>query len=385
MVGVILTKRFITANSKKFKSYVDYIDRDEAVRKDKFTEFSLYNDYMDNPNKLGGLFTDDKDFLTGEEKKKLKKQFELAQKNNSIMWQDVVSFDNEWLEKHGLYDSKTKTLDEKKLMESTRAMMKIAEEKEELSNYFWSASFHFNTDNIHIHIASLEMTPNEKRRTMSDELKGRFKQQTLTKMKSKFINTLLDRQQNLQKINDLIRKNIIKDRPDDLFKKDKTFKHLMRQIISDLPKDKKQWHYGYNTVNTKKIDMLTSYYIDTYKKKEFEELTTQLRKEEEFLKEVYGSGNNESYKNYSRNKIEDLYKRMGNSFLNELKNLTNEKYKKLDTNRKMKFEKNNILYIGRKDINVIKKVFNKDMQSVKNQRTYEKLNQEQYKENGYER
>lgn len=386
MVGVILTKRFVAANTKKFQSYVNYIDRDEATRKEKFESFSLYNDYMDNPNKLGGLFTHDKDSLSEEEKKRLKNQYSQAQQNNSIMWQDVISFDNAWLEKHGLYDSKTKTLDEKKLMEATRSMMKVAEEKEELSNFFWSASFHFNTDNIHIHVASLEMTPNEKRKTMSNELKGRFKPQTLDKMKSKFINTVLDRQQNLKNINDIIRQNIIKDRPDDLFQKDKKFKQLMKQIIADLPEDKKQWHYGYNTVNVKKIDMLTSYYIETYKKEEFEELKNKLKKEENFLKETYGSGNNQSYKNYSRNKIDDLYKRMGNNFLSEIKNMMKEKNSKLEPKRRYKYQKKNILYINQNDVNNIKKVFNKDIQNLKNQQAYKKLNQQRAEnENEYER
>lgn len=384
MVGIILKKRFVSPNTKKFKSYIDYIDRNEAVRKEHFEDFSLYNDYMDNPNKLGGLFTSDKDFLSDVEKKELKKQYSKAQKNNSILWQDVVSFDNEWLEKHGLYDSKTKTVDEKKILEATRGMMLVAEEKEELNNILWSGSLHFNTDNIHVHIASVEMTPNEKRRTMSNELKGRFKPQTLVKMKSKFTNTVLDRQENLKNINDIIRENIIKDRPDNLFKKDKTFKKLMKEIIADLPSNKAQWKYGYNTVNVKKIDMLTSYYIETYKKEEFKELKNRLKKEEDFLKETYGTGNNQSYKSYSKNKINDLYKRMGNNFLNEIKSTMQEKNSKLEPVRRQRYNQKNILCLTQKDINNIKKIFNKDIQSLKNQSTYEKLNKEKWVEKEHE-
>ena len=39
--------------------------------------------------------------------------FKTAHENGSIMWQDVISFHNPWLEKQGIYDEKTKTLDEK--------------------------------------------------------------------------------------------------------------------------------------------------------------------------------------------------------------------------------------------------------------------------------
>ncbi len=39
--------------------------------------------------------------------------FKTAHENGSIMWQDVISFHNHWLEKQGIYNEKTKTLDEK--------------------------------------------------------------------------------------------------------------------------------------------------------------------------------------------------------------------------------------------------------------------------------
>lgn len=39
--------------------------------------------------------------------------FKTAHENGSIMWQDVISFHNPWLEKQGIYDEITKTLDEK--------------------------------------------------------------------------------------------------------------------------------------------------------------------------------------------------------------------------------------------------------------------------------
>ena len=37
-------------------------------------------------------------------------------------------------------------------------------EKEGLSNAVWTASFHFNTDNIHIHIATVEPVPMREKR-----------------------------------------------------------------------------------------------------------------------------------------------------------------------------------------------------------------------------
>lgn len=404
--GVILTKTFVSSKTtkiqKQYKDYVNYIDREEATLKERFMNYSSYNNYMDNPNKKGGLFTNNKDFLTDKEKSELKKRFLIAQQNNSILWQDVVSFDNEFLEKHGLYDSKTNVLDEKKLMEATRSMMRIPEEREKLSNMLWSASFHYNTDNIHIHIAYVEMTPNIKRRKKGEEeSRGKFKLQTVEKMKSNFVNVMLDRQKGLNKINNIIRKDIINERPNDLFYKDINMKKLMVNIYKSLPKDKKQWHYNYNTVDKKKIDLLSDYYIEYYKTDEFKLLKQELKKEELLLKEIYGEGIQQQYKNYYKTKIDDLYTRMGNSFIKEIKEIMKEKENNRNNKRNTQFKRsiidNNIrtnmdtvnkdnvqknlsskqgYFISRKDINAIKRVFNKDFESIKNQQEYEKLNRE---------
>lgn len=118
--GIIVKTRFIDKtlqkkDEKAFESYIDYLDRDEAVRKQHFNEFSLYNDYMDNPEKMGALFTEQQDSLSKEQKQKIKELFKKAFDNDSIMWQTVISFDNRYLAKMGVYDPVTKTLDENKM------------------------------------------------------------------------------------------------------------------------------------------------------------------------------------------------------------------------------------------------------------------------------
>lgn len=112
--GVTLMQDFCRPNSDKYKGYIDYLDRDEAQRNNAVQTFNLFNDYMGNPEKSTGLFTDDKDALTYQEKKKLKAVFETAQNNESVMWQTVISFDNRWLENNALYDVDSKIVDEGK-------------------------------------------------------------------------------------------------------------------------------------------------------------------------------------------------------------------------------------------------------------------------------
>lgn len=123
MPGIVHMRQWVKSNSEKFSTYINYIDREEAVRNYKIEDYSLFNDYMGNPKKSGSLFTDDKDFLTENERRELKNLFSQAQRNNSCMWQDVFSFENEWLEEQGLYNSRTGVVDEKKVIEAVRNSM----------------------------------------------------------------------------------------------------------------------------------------------------------------------------------------------------------------------------------------------------------------------
>ncbi len=355
MVGIVHMRKWVQANSEKFSSYIDYIDRDEAVRNYKLEEYSLFNDYMGNPKKSGNLFTSDKDYLSENERKELKRCFSIAQENGSLMWQDVFSFDNEWLEQQGMYDRKTGALDEKRIMEAVRNAMVEMIGREKFDSLVWSASMHFNTDNIHVHVASVELNPT--RYVFND---GFMNYRTLYKMKSKFANTIIDRSKEHKEINDIIRDNIINGKKEISFHKDIEMKKLVTEIIKKLPEDKRQWQYGYNSLYKVKplLDELTKYYIENYKKDEFSRINEVLEREEEYFKELYGEGEKYFYKNYKKNKIDELYYRMGNTLLREIKNEVVKKDIKKD------FVKNyinkNIILTG-KDIRRLKKVFDKDL------------------------
>lgn len=370
MVGIVHKRKWVKSNSEKFSSYINYIDREEAVRNYKLDEYSLFNDYMGNPKKCGNLFTSDRDFLNEDESKKLKRCFSMAQENGSFMWQDVFSFDNEWLEKHGMYDRRTGALDEKRLMEAVRNSMIEMIERENFDSLIWSAAMHFNTDNIHIHIASVELNP-----TRYTKEAGFMQYKNLYRMKSKFANTLIDRSNEQKKINDIMRNNIINGKKEISFHKDIEMKRLVTEIIKKLPEDKRQWQYGYNSLHEVKplLDELTSYYIKNYKKDDFEELIKSLDDEEEYLKEVYGEGEKHFYKNYKKNKIDELYYRMGNALLREIKT---EVIKKNDSKSFIKNYSYTNLVLTAKDIKRLKKVFDKDFEKIKNELAYEKLQRE---------
>ncbi|BDS18646.1 MobP2 family relaxase [Clostridium perfringens] len=369
MVGVINKVKFIRNGSSKFKNFIDYIDRSEATRKKNFDKYSAYNNYMGNPEKIGSLFTKDKHSLTEKEVKKLKKDFDKAQSNGSNMWQEVFSFDNEFLEANGLYDSENGALDEEKIQEATRRAMEELSKREGFKDLTWSASLHYNTDNIHVHIASVEINPSRER--------GKFKPKTLYNMKSSFVNSLLDKQKDLDKINLLIRDNLIQGKKEMSFKEDIEMRKMVKEIVQKLPSDKRQWHYNYNSMQEVRplIDNLTKYYIETYKKDEFKELVDRLEKEDKFYKEVYGKRKVETT-TYKDNKIQDLYTRMGNTILKEIKEYVKEedlKSQKKFENLQERWERNKNIIITKQSISMMKKSLNNDINSMKNQREYEKL------------
>lgn len=312
--GVVVVSKFVYFASKTFSSYIDYMDRDEAKRNKSFNRYSLYNDYMGNPKKTTGLFNKDTDLMSQDEKLKAKELFSTAQKNKSILWQDVFSFDNNWLEKQGLYNPKTKELDEKKIKDAVRKSIEFAVEKKCIAQTcVWNGAIHFNTDNIHVHVAICEPEPIIQR--------GKRTQKTLDIMKSKFVNELLDSKENFLDINNIIRKDIVGSKKNSKIKEDRRLKDLTKNVIKNLPKNKRHWHYGYETMNDSKkyLDEMTKYYIETYKKDDFKELISKLNKQEEIYKETYGVGKRSKYKDYKENQINDLYKRMGNAFLTEIK------------------------------------------------------------------
>ena len=334
--GVLLLCKFVRPESKKFNSYIEYIDRDKAVRNANFKKFSAYSDYMDNPakqqefnaesDKTSALFTDKANQLTAEQKAVLKKQFAAAQKNGSPLWQDVISFRNDWLEQNGLYDSKTHWLNEEQMRMVTRQAMRTRFNNEEMyDSAVWAASIHYNTDNIHIHIAVVEPNPTRqliKNEDGSAERRGKLKQSTLDKMKSTVANRIVDRSETLNRINQIIRENIIAARPDDAFMKDRELQQAFMDVYNKLPADKRQWKYNMNGMKElrPKIDCLSRMYIDHYHAKDFHDLQLELDKEQAYLKSVYGSGKKEQYMDYRKNKMQDLYTRLGNAILTEMRN-----------------------------------------------------------------
>ena len=388
--GVILTSKYVFS-SQKFSEYINYINRSSATRSKAYGLYSVYADYMGDPKKrppgfnpasekASSLFTITKDQLTNKEKQELKHQFEVAQKNDSPMWQQVISFTDEFLEKYGLYDRASGRLDEGRIRYVTRLAMQEEMKDENMDGAaVWSAAIHYNTDNIHVHIAVVEPYPTRKRKELfvpgkpgvKKQIKGNMNPRTFSKMKSKIVNNIVDRAPELQKINDIIRNNIVAEKRSHSSYRDLRLYGTFIKLYNRMPRDRRLWKYNMNALHDMRpeIDSFTRLYMDMYHKEDFLELKKELQSQQEFLKSVYGSGKQKLYQNYAKTKMNDLYTRMGNAVLRELR-----EYDKTLHNGKKSKGKNHSAR-NSSGLYDLKKALKKDYLQVRNQAAFRTLQQ----------
>lgn len=385
--GIVLVNKYCNANDKRFSGYISYIDRDGATRNDNMEKFNLYQDYMDNPEKSTGVFTEDKDFLTRQEKQNLKKVFQKAQENGSLMWQPVISFDNQWLEENGLYDSKTGILDEVKMKEFTRKSVGKMLHNENLDHAVWSASFHYNTDNIHIHVAVVEPVPMRQQKIYNvydyipdaegDYIKsiygpylkatkknqkyyqedharyrreehldqngnpvkmkgylGPFKPTSLKLCKSIFVNEVMAEKDYSIKLNSLIRNSIIKRKKEVELASDPELKEKFLELHAAMPDkgNRGLWNYNSNIMQPlrPKIDELSELYLQKYHAEDYQEFKQTVKERSELYQLAYGN----TQRNYEEGKFQDLYTRLGNVILKEIREYDKQNNKKKERENK---------------------------------------------------
>ncbi len=376
--GVVVKTRFVDKKLslqkgkgkevQSFQSYIDYMDRDEAVRGRALEQYDLfyqYTDYMANPEKTTGLFTADKDRLQAEDMEVLKRGFQSCYDHDGILWQTVLSFDNRYLAKHGIYDPATNTLNVTKLQDLTRKMMDKGLKKESMSDTaVWTASVHYNTDNIHVHIATIEPIPTRER--------GKWKPQTLEAMRSAVVNQILSPDHAL--LDELIRKRMVAGKRTTTMKEDPTLHRMCRELMNDLPTDKRLWFYNTTAMlpYRKQLDAISQHYIDNHHASDFAEFRKTLLKQEAVLKESYGQDS--QAEQYAKNKMDDLYSRMGNAILKELREETKRQDK---GNRLHRTKVPNMHYSTDRLVHTIKRALRAEYKQKNiNQREFEQLHYE---------
>lgn len=437
--GIVVVTEFCSADDGAFSSYIDYMDRDEATRKKYMHEYSLfegYMDYMGDTEKTSSLFTKSIDSLSSDQVGNMKALFKTAQSNGSNMWQTVISFDNDFLELMGVYDKEHGLLDEKRLRAIARKSIGQMLDNENLNNAVWTAAFHYNTDNIHVHVATVEPNPqresklyiqyekekvdgkmkyklrkneitgkNEKIPLLDKngkpirrrEYRGKFKQSSIEICKSELRKELDIDKSVSREINDIIRGRIVGSKKTMELINDKEFRDGFVDLYDSLPKSvsRNLWNYKNPIMQPYKaqIDDLSTRYIAKYHSEDFARLESQLERQERVYKMAYGGAND-----YKNKKLEDLYYRLGNAILQEIKaydkNIREAKETAYATKKQLIFY-NKYMSVSNKNHEVnstvlrmalryLKRSMDRGYERWKNEREYEKLQREISKSNNRE-
>jgi len=314
MADIVLAAKFVQANAQVFADYVKYMDRENARVKPGETfksAFSAFTDYMGNEEKSTGMFDNWNDALTNKQLQSHKDKFTAAQEAGGNMWQQVISFRPEFLVENNIdIDGH---IQEDLLKQAARKAIN-AELKAEgmLGNVVWNAAIHYNTDNIHIHLAFVEKDITRTR--------GKMKQSSLNKAKSAVLSTIAPRTKEQQQLNEQRKALVdaVKDKRDIV-----AVAAAIRAIQKELPK-KGRLQYNSSQLSDEfrtTINREVRYLFDTILKDEYQTYMAGLKEEEEFYKKSYGAGSYEMYENYVRNKEQDLYARIGNVLLKGAANI----------------------------------------------------------------
>lgn len=362
-------KNFSELSNEEFGKYLGYMDRIDALASKQDEEGLTVQESKElqrvkkAASKLGdvhptkekvalGTFTRDMDTVRLQDFQKIKDRLNTAQANGSIMWQDVVSFDNKFLEKIGVLNSETGELNETLLRKATKKMMDVFEKKMDPPLYkpYWTASIHRNTDNIHIHIATVEAEnqreivkrPKMVRDRKTGELvptqeyvyqsKGRRPQSVIDEMKFTFANEILDTRELTRDIS-LSRDNV-KTNMKDVIKIKITkddFQKKLNEFAKHLPTSRRDWNYSYfekhDPEGKKLLDNLTKELVKN--DPDYKKYVKEVKEYQDNRQELYGVSKRDT-KNYAKNKIKDITRRNGNTLLHEIAQIDKkaEKFRK---------------------------------------------------------
>lgn len=297
--------QYTEANS----AYVDYTNRDEAVQMDNdldlethrqsvegMTESQLqkiqtevpettlnFQEYIDYMNRsyatekqtddLTAIFTQDANYLQREKVTELKQKLEQAHDNGSLLWQGVISFDNEFLAAQGLYDRATGRVDQQAIKTVMRDVIPKMIAKEGLSeSAFWWGNIHLNTDNIHVHFGLSEVESKREKFFYQPrhrmEYRGNFSQKTIQKCKSDVFHGLInDKTRSALLRKEQILANLKANLIDQVFQESRvvrsTEKNFLEQAYNHLPFQKK-WRYGSNAKDFAVSKFFLDKYLDSY-------------------------------------------------------------------------------------------------------------------------
>lgn len=298
-VGIDQLKKIqaeVPEQSLNFPEYIDYMNRSYATEKQTKNKTAVFNQ--------------EKNHLTTGEVDQLKNQLETAYQNGSLLWQGVLSFDNSFLAKHGLYDMETGQVDQAAIKNVLRTAMPHLIKREGLSrDAFWWGNIHLNTDNIHIHFGLSEIeSAREKifyvpRGRM--ELRGNFSQKSIQGLKSEIFHGLLNDQTRSRLLR---QEQVLANLKTDLLRNvlqghqvaTAAEKNFLEQAYNHLPQNK-NWRFKSNAKDFATSKFFLNRYLDSYFENEGKEVYDNFIKETRtFLEEYRTAYSSDDHRSYER-------------------------------------------------------------------------------------
>ncbi|HER0816501.1 TPA: hypothetical protein VJE30_001331 [Streptococcus pyogenes] len=305
-----------------FREYIDYMNRSYATEEQNEEWTAVFNQEVN--------------YLQKSRVNQLKENLEAAYHNGSLLWQGVISFDNNWLAQEGLFDKLTGQVDQQAIKNAVREIMPKVIQNERLSETaFWWGNIHLNTDNIHVHIGLSEIESAREKIFYQPrgrmEYRGNFSQKTIKQIKSGIFHNLLNPEiRSLIIRKEQLLANLKADLLAEVFKDNKVAvsaeKNFLEQAYNHLPQGK-QWRYASNAKDFAVSKFFINRYLDSYFANEGKESYQKfLAETREFLSSythVYSAGKNQATgydieKLLQRRELE-VRERLGNKILKRFK------------------------------------------------------------------
>lgn len=298
-VGIDQLKKIqaeVPEQSLNFPEYIDYMNRSYATAKQTSNKTAVFNQH--------------KNHLSQEEVRQLKNQLETAYQNGSLLWQGVLSFDNSFLAKHGLYDMETGQVDQAAIKNVLRTAMPHLIQREGLSSdAFWWGNIHLNTDNIHIHFGLSEVESAREKIFYAPrgrmELRGNFSQKSIQGLKSEIFHGLLNDQTRSRLLR---QEQVLANLKTDLLRNvlqghqvaTAAEKNFLEQAYNHLPQNK-NWRFKSNAKDFATSKFFLNRYLDSYFENEGKEVYDNFIKETRtFLEEYRTAYSSDDHRSYER-------------------------------------------------------------------------------------
>ena len=298
-VGIDQLKKIqaeVPEQSLNFPEYIDYMNRSYATEKQTSNKTAVFNQ--------------EKNHLTTGEVDQLKNQLETAYQNGSLLWQGVLSFDNSFLAKHGLYDMETGQVDQAAIKNVLRTAMPHLIQREGLSSdAFWWGNIHLNTDNIHIHFGLSEVESAREKIFYAPrgrmELRGNFSQKSIQGLKSEIFHGLLNDQTRSRLLRqEQVLANLKTDHLRNVLQGHQVAtaaeKNFLEQAYNHLPQNK-NWRFKSNAKDFATSKFFLNRYLDSYFENEGKEVYDNFIKETRtFLEEYRTAYSSDDHRSYER-------------------------------------------------------------------------------------